>query len=190
MLNGLYRYIEELLSSRAGNSVKIQNWSRVAQLLEKANYKNAHAQPQNIDSPLTTSWQHDSGEAIDVSAFCGRIQKVRSLERWIVDDQARLIALLSRGGIGKTALSVKAEHVQNKFDVIWRSLRHAPPVTEILAQLLQFFAPNTNIPNNIHSSSQRIHDLCDRRCLLVLNSCEILATYITIVCLSGYEGPN
>jgi MinD superfamily P-loop ATPase len=42
-------------------------------------------------------------------------------------------------GIGKTALSVKlAQQLQNQFEyVIWRSLRNAPPVLEILANLSQ-----------------------------------------------------
>jgi MinD superfamily P-loop ATPase len=44
------------------------------------------------------------------------------------------------GGIGKTALSVKlAQQIQQQFEyVIWRSLRNAPPVTDLLAELLRF----------------------------------------------------
>lgn len=37
--NGLYKYIEEMLTNQAGHFIKVKNWSRVTQLLEKAGYK-------------------------------------------------------------------------------------------------------------------------------------------------------
>lgn len=52
----------------------------------------------------------DWGEAMDVSAFYGRQEELGALERWVVEDRCRLVALLSRGGLGKTALSVKLMH--------------------------------------------------------------------------------
>ena len=44
------------------------------------------------------------------------------------------------GGMGKTALSVKlGEQVKDEFDyLIWRSLRHAPSLQELLADLISF----------------------------------------------------
>src|ERR1700704_1244540 len=42
--------------------------------------------------PLHRDW----GEAIDVSAFYGRESELVELERWIVDERCRLVALLSR----------------------------------------------------------------------------------------------
>jgi hypothetical protein len=51
------------------------------------------------------------------------------------------------GGIGKTALSVKlAELVENEFDcLIWRSLRNAPPVEELLSDLISFLSQKHQI---------------------------------------------
>jgi hypothetical protein len=49
----------------------------------------------------------DWGEAMDVSRFFGREKEVVELEQWIVEDHCRLVILLSSGGFGKTALSVK-----------------------------------------------------------------------------------
>ena len=74
--------------------------------------------------PLRRDW----GEAIDVSAFYGRESELVELERWIVDERCRLVALLSRGGYGKTTLSVKlTQQIARHFDVvIWRSLQNAP----------------------------------------------------------------
>ena len=42
------------------------------------------------------------------------------------------------GGIGKTALSVRlGEQVQDEFEVlVWRSLRNAPPVEELLRDVI------------------------------------------------------
>lgn len=51
--NGLYKYIEEALSCQTGNTVKIQNWSRVTQLLEKAGYKNSVLKQQSSHSLIT-----------------------------------------------------------------------------------------------------------------------------------------
>jgi predicted ribonuclease YlaK len=84
----------------------------------------------------------DWGEAIDVSIFYGRTQERETLARWIVQDRCRLVALLGMGGMGKTSLSVKlAEEIQGQFErLIWRSLRDAPPLDELLITLIQFLS--------------------------------------------------
>ena len=83
----------------------------------------------------------DWGEAIDVSVFYGRKEELTQLKQWIVSDRCRLIALIGMAGIGKTALSVKlAEILQDEFEyVIWRSLRNAPPIHDLLSDLINFF---------------------------------------------------
>lgn len=86
--------------------------------------------------------RQDLSEAVDVSSFYGRTTELALLEQWILQDNCRLIALLGMGGIGKTALSVKLAHqIKDKFDYItWRSLRHAPPINYLIAQLIQFLS--------------------------------------------------
>ena len=130
------------------------------------------------DSPKTTSaspTQVDWGTAPDISSFYGRLNDLALLDQWIVGDQCRLIAILGIAGIGKTALSVKlAKQLQNRFEfTIWRSLRHAPPLQELLAEWLQRLPDPEDI-----AATDRI-DLCishllDRlrhhRCLLVLDN--------------------
>src|SRR2546423_2667079 len=68
----------------------------------------------------------DWGEAIDVSSFYGREDELVEVERWVVDDRCRLVVLLSIGGLGKTALSIKlAQQIAPHFGfVLWRSLQN------------------------------------------------------------------
>lgn len=48
---------------------------------------------------------------------------------------------IRNGGIGKTSLAVKiAEQVQDEFKfVIWRSLRNAPPIKDLLTKASSIF---------------------------------------------------
>lgn len=99
------------------------------------------------------------------------------------------------GGIGKTALAVLlAEQVQDEFEsLIWRSLRNAPPVENILDQFIQFLSHQQEacLPENLDDKIARlIHYLRAYRCLLVLDnaesvlqSCDCTGRY-----REGYEG--
>lgn len=80
-------------------------------------------------------------------------------------------------GIGKTALSVKlAQKLQDKFQyVIWRSLCNAPPITEIINDLLTFFSNEFYpiLPDNLGSSISALMDsLQNYRCLIILDGIE------------------
>jgi WD40 repeat protein len=140
------------------------------------------------------SQHQDWGEAMDVSVFYGRAEELVTLEQWIVQSRCRLVALLGMGGIGKTSLSVKlAEQIQGEFEyLIWRSLLHAPPVEDILAELLQFLShQETNLPKTQDSQISRLIEcLRSSRCLLVLDNAESIlrsgecAGYYR----EGYEG--
>ncbi|MBW4575438.1 MAG: NACHT domain-containing protein [Aphanothece sp. CMT-3BRIN-NPC111] len=139
----------------------------------RVNGEGADDRGSNKDLSLRQDW----GEAIDVSVFYGRTEELATLEEWIVPDSCRLVTLLGMGGIGKTALSVKlAEQIQDKFEyLIWRSLRNAPPLEDILAELIQFLSQqqSTNLPNSIESQITRlINYLRQHRCLLVLDNVE------------------
>jgi DNA-binding Xre family transcriptional regulator len=121
----------------------------------------------------------DWGEALDVSLFYGRAAELARLEQWLCHDQCRLVMLLGMGGIGKTALSVRlAEQFQDGFEfVIWRSLRNAPPVQELLTDWLSVLSRQRqfDLPE---SFSGRVNTLLDylrhSRCLLVLDNVESL----------------
>ena len=144
------------------------------------------SQSVDVESSLLIANRHlDWGEAPDVSVFYGRSDELTTLEQWIVQDNCRLVVLLGMGGIGKTALAAKlAQQVQSGFEfVIWRSLRNAPPVEEILAELIQFLSNQHPplvrggeggvLPTNLDGRILRlINYLRSSRCLLVLDNAE------------------
>lgn len=139
--------------------------------------------------------RRDWGDAPDVSAFYGRNEELVTLQGWIVQEYCRLVGLFGMGGIGKTSLSVKlAKQIQDEFDyVIWRSLRNAPPLQELLADLLQFLAihQDTQLPDTLNGRILYLLDcLRKHRCLIVLDNvetimqpCDCGGSY-----LAGYEG--
>ena len=74
-------------------------------------------------------------EAPDTALFIGRAVERALLQRWVLDEGARLVALLGLGGIGKSLLATRvARDLAPAFDrVFWRSLRDAPTPDEWLA---------------------------------------------------------
>ncbi len=123
--------------------------------------------------------RQDWGEAPDVSVFYGRTEELATLEQWIVKDKCRLVALLGMPGIGKTTLSAKlARQIQDEFNyVIWRSLRPAPSLQSLLAELIKFLSnqQEATIPEDVNEGiSQLVGYLTKNRCLLVLDDVETI----------------
>ncbi|MEL6352187.1 MAG: NB-ARC domain-containing protein [Cyanobacteria bacterium J06627_28] len=134
--------------------------------------------------PAKTSCAQDWGAAVDVSMFCGREQALETLEDWVVRDRTRLIALAGIGGIGKTTLTAKLAHrIEGQFDyLIWRSLKNAPPIHELMTNLLTFFIeqsaialPKNEVPDTFDEQlRQLINGMRAHRCLIVLDNVEPL----------------
>jgi len=120
--------------------------------------------------------QVDWGDAIDVSLFWGRTEELIRLKQWILEERCRLITLVGMGGIGKTALSIRlAEQIQDEFDfVIWRSLRNAPSVQTLLADLIGFLSSQqATLARTIDGQIAQLTEyLRNSRCLLVLDNVE------------------
>lgn len=136
------------------------------------------AQPTSSSTAiLEKQYFRDRGEAVDVSIFYGRDKELHTLQKWLTEEHCRLVLLFGMGGIGKTSLSVKlAEKVQDNFEYsVWRSLRNAPPLEEILSDLLKFlsYQQEIELPKSIDGKiSKLIEYLYKYRCLIVFDNTE------------------
>jgi WD40 repeat protein len=146
----------------------------------------------DIASPkVKANW----GNAADVSTFYGRAIELATLETWIVQDRCRLVGIFGMGGIGKTSLSIKlAKQIQEDFEcVIWRSLRNAPPLPDLLTDLIGFVChqQETDLSEPIDQKiSKLLNCLRSRRCLLILDNGETVLNQGNChgEYLPGYEG--
>ena len=147
--------------------------------------------------PIRCDW----GDATDVFTFFDRTEELATLNAWIQvepsiaqqSQRCRLVALLGMGGIGKTALSIKlAEQLmgvsrwgQSELPAItnsdpfqqlcWKSLRDAPALSELLAELLESLAPATPMPDSLRGRmSTLLTVLQQQRCLIVLDNFDAL----------------
>jgi NB-ARC domain len=133
---------------------------------------------QNHSENLSRPQQHfDWGNAVDVRQFYGRTEELTTLTKWIQVDRSQLIALLGMGGIGKTTLTIKlAEQVQSGFNyIIWRSLRNAPSITDLLLNIIQSISgrPVDELPSSFDDLlSTLVTYLRSSRCLIIFDNLE------------------
>jgi len=121
----------------------------------------------------------DWGQAPYIKELVGRQEELLTLEEWILKDRCRIIGLLGMGGIGKTALIATLAHkLIDQFDlVIWRSLREAPPLEEVLLDCIFFLSQQKSI-NIPEGADRRIALFLDclkaSRCLIILDNAEAI----------------
>ena len=203
----LYRYIEELLIRQTNDSVKIKDWSWIANLLETAGYKLQSASedaPSVSDSPLRSPLVlADSGRNYDgvpdSSTFYGRWEELTVLQQLITQERCRLVSILGIAGIGKTTLAAQFAHiVHDQFRaVVWRSLYDKPSVDELLADLVYCLSrhPSAAAPNNLEEQlskpiSTLLTYLQHHRCLLILDGVQTILSSGNLAgqYQLGYEG--
>jgi hypothetical protein len=132
----------------------------------------------------------DLADAPHISSLSDRTSELATLEKSIIQEKCNLAAILGISGIGKTALSLHLiQKIQHNFEcVIWRSLRHSPPLETTLKNLIQFIAnqypPNPPLPRGgeegfLPSSipdrlSLLMEYLRKNRCLIILDDVQAI----------------
>lgn len=204
----------KLLSQVCGEPVSKTNFrtaiARLDRRLEQQASQPQRPEPQTSKKPISEEDKSsafspvkiavptpktDWGEAISITGFCGRTAELTTLTQWIVGDRCRLIAILGMGGIGKTALSVKlanqllmVSQLQGycEFEyVLWRSLRNAPPLESLLADLIPFLSDQQDLQATLKGF---MYYLRQHRCLVILDNLEtILQPGHPDEYCSGYE---
>lgn len=130
----------------------------------------------------------DWGDAPEVTQVFGRDRELTDLAQWVLQDRCRLVSVLGMGGIGKTTLVVKlAQDIAQHFEyVIWRSLRHAPSLHELLRECVQILSPGQPADATVQVLVELLQQ---HRCLLILDNFESLhqAGKLSGVYREGYE---
>jgi WD40 repeat protein len=181
-------------------------WRSISQLLDirvsKNNLRSAFGQyarnirePDNniglnIGAEIKELERVDWGEAPDLACFYGRKAELARLTQWISIDKCKLVAILGMGGIGKTtALTQLASQLADtqEFEyIIWRSLRNAPPLERLLADLILFLSNRLETTVEINILMQQLRT---SRCLVILDNWEtILDPERMGEFRAGYEG--
>lgn len=127
-----------------------------------------------IDKP-----QQDLGDIDVAETFYGRVSEIEELQKWIIDENCKLLVLKGIYGVGKTSLAVElAKLIKGKFHFsIGRSLKNSPPLETVLTDIIQFLSNRQiiELPKDLSSLIFMLMEYLQKyRCLLILDNLETI----------------
>lgn len=121
--------------------------------------------------------------------FYGRIEEKQKIEKWLFEDNYKLISVFGMGGVGKSTLiarllndnfiktekySINSNKKGKKFEfIIWRSLLNPLPLEEILTDILKSFINQETIylERSLGNKLEQLIYLFNKySCLLILDN--------------------
>ena len=147
-------------------AVGLENWEDYVEAVEPSELLSQLPNP----SPAPERIQDGLPEC---PVFFGRSKDLMLLSNWVLSEGYRVVAILGIGGLGKTAFAIKLiEALLPQFEgVIWRSMHHAPPLPEFIAELLELLDAPLITSRPI---DKLIKQLQQQRILLVFDGWEAL----------------
>ncbi|MBJ7898448.1 MAG: hypothetical protein GC158_00695 [Cyanobacteria bacterium RI_101] len=133
-LKGVGAALWQTLSEQLGRQVNKKNL--VGQILF---YQESLAIPAPEPSRIESPWD----EAVEAGPFFGRDQELQTLTEWLTQEKLRLVGVCGQAGMGKSSLVYRlTRQIESQFErVIWRSLRDAPPLAELIRSILGVLQP-------------------------------------------------
>lgn len=155
-----------------------------------------------LEQQTATGFQELHEVRIDVSRFYGRTAELNNLSQRIINEQCQVFVITGMSGVGKTAIAANfVQQIEQAAlsditpfqPIIWRSLRYAPAITDLLTELLSILTEARSIATTSTLDgliSQLLVQLRQQRCLIVLDDWESIlqAGKFAGYCTAEHEG--